>query len=474
MKTGKNITPAPRTVKDIASEALPQFEQFIENREAYIKALEQTVEILRTERSRRVDYSLAVRSSVDELVAMQRMANSISTSGEPDRIARTLMDLARLVIPVLASNIFLFDASTKQLTPFPPQGTADLESESKELLEGGIIDWVLIEKRTVIIPDLHNAPDSDMARNFVIVPLFIRNLPVGIFLIHTEKPQHEFSNQDIQLLSVLANQAAAGVENWRVVDRLAQASDEIRISQAQMIQAAKLAALGELAASILHEIKNPLSIMKFHVDAARGGSLPGKTVTLIAEQITRINDISGRLMNFCREHPGDEEREPVDVNRAIEEIIAVVRNEFNRNSIEVRTSFSPQLPLILANCTYLQQVFLNLLNNARDAMPSGGRVDISTALTGTAIVITIADTGTGIPTENREMIFKPFFTTKQEGKGTGLGLSISSKIVAAHGGTLQVESTPGKGAAFTITIPTARQPRAPKQKFPEAIQGDRS
>jgi len=147
--------------------------------------------------------------------------------------------------------------------------------------------------------------------------------------------------------------------------------------------------------------------------------------------------------------------DPISINKALEDIVMMVQHEFEGNGITLNVDLAEELPAVGGNGNYLQQVFLNLLINARDAMPNGGTITVSTALTGFHVSIRIGDTGTGIPKDLQEKIFKPFFSTKGE-KGTGLGLSICSKIIAQHKGELRVESEVGKGTTFTIYLPVWR------------------
>jgi two-component system NtrC family sensor kinase len=318
------------------------------------------------------------------------------------------------------------------------------------------VDWVFSENKTVIIPNLDYLHAHNVSRNFVIVPLVLHNRPIGIFVIHTEKPQQEFSNQDIQLLTVLANQAAAGVENWRMRQKLIEAHTQLKASQAQMIQAAKLAAIGELAANIVHEIKNPVQILMMHADIVRRGkSIPNREEQQ-AIQIKRLAEITTRLMNFARNVSEEMPMASVSVNRTVEEMVELVKNEFLNEKVKIDLRLAENLPPIMGNANYLQQVFLNFLLNARDAMPHGGTITIETELKGFNILVRFADTGTGIEPQHVSKIFNPFFTTKGEGKGTGLGLSICKTIVAQHRGEIQVQSAVGKGTTFTVVLPVRK------------------
>ncbi len=439
----------------LLEEGLPQFEQFIESRESYIKALEQTISLLKQENASMSSTNLAMRSSVDELVAMQRLSNTISTAMEPEHIVSALIELTRQVIPVLESNIYLFDGKSNRVLPLSSKGSARLQEEAQRQIEAGIVDWVISEKKTVVIPDLDHTISGASSRNFVIVPLLVRGQGIGMYLIHTEKSQPDFSNQDLQLLSVLANQAAAGVENWRTYKQLARANEELKASHAQIVQAAKMAAIGELAAGVAHEIKNPLQVLLLHLELVERGRPVANWTEMFAKQVRRLGDITRRLMDFARNASDEVKIEPVQLKKVIEETAAMVQHEFSGSGITFALTLPEDLPPVAGNANYLQQVFLNLLLNARDAMPKGGNISIGAALTGFHIIIRFSDTGSGIEKAILDKIFRPFFTTKGE-KGTGLGLAVCHKIISQHKGEIRVESEVGKGTTFTIFLPVWR------------------
>ncbi|MGA9121586.1 MAG: ATP-binding protein [Bacteroidota bacterium] len=451
-------SPKRKTTSQVLEEGLPHFEQFIESRETYIRALERTIGVLRQDNSHVADNNLAIRTSIDELMAMQQLSNTISTSNAPEKIIAALIELTRQVIPVIESNIFVFEDGSNRLSALSSKSSPRLEQEAQQQMEAGIVDWVIAEKKTVIIPDLEHMVAGASGRNFVIVPLILRNRGIGFYVIHTEKPQQEFSNQDVQLLSVLANQAAVAVENSRTYQQLVKANEELKSSRAQMIQAAKLAAIGELAAGIAHEIKNPLQVLLLNLELVEAGRPLPNWTEMFSKQVRRLSEITHRLMNFARNASEDVTMEPISLQKVIEDIVAMVLHEFRGAGIEIETRAVEDLPPVAGNANYLQQVFLNLLINARDAMPKGGMITISFALTGFHVTVRVSDTGNGIPPAVAEKIFRPFFTTKGE-KGTGLGLAICHKIVLQHKGDIRVESEEGKGTTFTIYLPVWRAPR---------------
>lgn len=456
MEQSKRKQKPMKTRSELLEEMLPQFETFVESREKYIKALEATVDALQREIENRNKNNLAIRNSIDELVAMQRMSNTISTAMQPEAILHALVELTKQVIPIEDADIFLLGEKPTELVRLSSGGSLWLMEEAREQLESGIVDWVFSEKRTVIIPDLKNLVAEGESKNFVIVPLFVRNNGIGFYLIHTSKQQQEFTNQDVQLLSVLANQAAAGVENWRTYEQLVKVNNELKASETQMIHAARLAAIGELATSIVHEIKNPVQVLMLQLDVMKRGTHIPNAEELIRQQVLRLQEITKRLMNFARNVSEDFVIQPTDVNKVILDTIVLVEHEYKLDKIEFELNLEGHLPLIPGNASYLQQVFLNLAINARDAMPKGGFVRIKTTSDYFNVIVSFSDTGVGIPPEFLPKIFQPFFTTKEEGKGTGLGLAICRKIIAQHEGEISVESEPGKGTTFIIKLPTRR------------------
>lgn len=437
--------------------AAPQFESFMESREQYISALEETIDLLKRNHLQATENNAAIRTSLDEMLAMQQLSNSISTALEPEEIVGTLVHLTRQVLPVLEMNVFLFERESGSLLPFSKRSSQEFINVARKQVEAGIVDWVIAEQRTALFPDLDVIGAGTQQRILVIVPLFMRNEALGVFMIQSPKSHEEISNHDIQLLSVLAHQAAVGIENWRTFDRIVSLNKELKESQAQTMHAAKLAAIGELAASIVHEIKNPIQVIMMHMEMVqRGKPLPGWH-DLLAQQVKRLSEMTRRLMNFARNASEEPRMEEVNVNRAIEETVAMVQHEYRNSMIEITTALRPDLPPVVGNINTLQQVFLNLLINARDAMHKGGMITISTESSGFHVIAKFADSGAGIDKHHLDKIFMPFFTTKGEGSGTGLGLSICRKIISDHKGEIKVESEVGKGTTFTIFLPMRRR-----------------
>lgn len=436
--------------------AAAAIERFMETRESYIHALESTIQVLKDKIGFHEKTENDIKQSLDELIAMQRLGNTISTATDPISVVDSLLELTRQVIPVEESMVFEIGASKSETKPYLSTCSDYMLKSAQHLLEEGILDWVIEEKKTTIVPDLNTSLGEAGDRVFVVVPLTLRNEAIGVYIIRTEKTRRASSDHELMLLGILANQAAVAIENLRNIDKLRDAAEELKKSQAQMLHAAKLASLGELAGGIAHEINNPLQILLGHVALASQGKDIQNRIQIIKNQVQRIAQITHQLVSFSRSVPEELQHELINVNWAVEEIITLVDYEFKNRGIEFDMRYSQELPPLESNKNYLQQAFLNILLNAKDAMPDGGRMLIVTEYKEEKIFVRFSDTGSGIKSEDLKKIFEPFFTTKEPGKGTGLGLPITRGIVRKFGGEIKVDSVEGRGTTFSIVLPAKK------------------
>jgi len=231
--------------------------------------------------------------------------------------------------------------------------------------------------------------------------------------------------------------------------------------EADLVQAAKLATLGELAGGVAHEIGNPVAIIsaksKLLLDELRAGRAPerlARDLAAIERHSERIGRISSNLLNFARRAP--DERTSVSLAHVAREASALVEHRLAAGKVSVEVHIDDALPPVRASRNELVQVFVNLLQNAIDAMPRGGEIRIDAGEHDEMLHVLVSDTGTGMTSAIVQRLFQPFFTTKEPGKGTGLGLSISQSILRDHGGTLTVESRPGEGSTFVMRLPVSR------------------
>jgi signal transduction histidine kinase len=233
----------------------------------------------------------------------------------------------------------------------------------------------------------------------------------------------------------------------------------LKDTQAALIQSEKLAAFGQLGAGIAHEVKNPLAgilgLTQLSLRKAEKDSTVHENLTIIEKEATRCATIIQNLLKFARQEKVA--FESVDLNQVAKDAMAIVEHQLEMNKVKIRTNFAPDLPAIPGNANQIQQVLINLMINAQQAMRGNpGEVTVTTASSNASHVqVQVRDDGPGIPEDIQAKIFEPFFTTKEVGKGTGLGLSVSYGIIKEHKGDIQVESSPETGTKFNITFPAA-------------------
>ncbi|MEW6051239.1 MAG: ATP-binding protein [Candidatus Zixiibacteriota bacterium] len=290
----------------------------------------------------------------------------------------------------------------------------------------------------------------------IIVPLIYQTRLIGIFAMADKISGREFQTDDIEFLSILGNQIAVAIENARLYEGERLATQQLRAAQEQLIQSERMAALGEMSAKIAHEVNNPLGIIKNYlvlIKRAAAASSDVRAFTGIVEQeIDRIAAIVRQLLDFHRPKPL--KFEPLSVPPIIAEVLVLTERLLAANNIALETRIDAPTPAVLAVADNLKQVFLNLIINARDAMPESGRLTISVYAEGESLTIDFCDTGPGIPEELVPRVFDPFFTTKEPGKGTGLGLSVCHSIIRSHNGSITFRNL-HPGGCFSISLPTA-------------------
>jgi two-component system NtrC family sensor kinase len=332
-----------------------------------------------------------------------------------------------------------------------------------------------------LLDDLHPNQTEAMQRfvtpwppaSALLAPLRYEQQRIGSLVVYGGTHAHMLHPRDLTFVQALADLAAVAVVEQRAqvrattlqndLDRSqtlhAEARARLDAAQAQLLQSAKLAAVGELAASVAHEINNPLYAARnslYLVEQDLPPEAPQRQFLGIAQtELARIARIITRMRDFYR--PARKELEPTNLNELLADTIELVYTHLRHGQVTVASDFEPNLPPLIAHADQLRQVFLNLMLNACDAMPQGGCLTITTKLLHTAqqrepmVCIQIIDTGTGIAPEHRPHLFEPFYTTKPQ--GTGLGLAISAHIVTQHGGTISVDSTVGVGSTFIVIIP---------------------
>ncbi len=299
-------------------------------------------------------------------------------------------------------------------------------------------------------PSLQNIDPEDkkvLTENNIelLVPLRSKEVLTGLLLLAKKTSGDTYSTEDRQLLGTISNQAAVSIENARLYDQLQQ----------QLIRSSKLASLGELATNVAHEVNNSLqSVINYGTILYEdlGESNPMREDAKIIEtEALRARNIVEILLGIARKERTS--REIIDLNDVTKTVVTLIRLRTKTEDIEIHEDYSMEAPLINASMEQLRQVLLNLFANASDAMPAGGRIDVSTRVEDDNVVFIISDTGLGMPKEVIDRIFDSLYTTKLN--GTGLGLTVTRSIVEEHNGTIEVESEENQGTRFTIRLPRA-------------------
>ncbi len=274
------------------------------------------------------------------------------------------------------------------------------------------------------------------------------------------------SKDEIGYLADSFNQMTADLEaaNEKLIEwgktlekKVEERTKELTEMQAHLIQSEKLASLGKLAAGIAHEINNPLGGVLIYshllLEDTDKNSPHYENLKKIVKETSRCKDIVKGLLEFAR--PKEPEMSLVNINEIVERSLSIMERQALFQNIKIKKSYVSNLPKIVADSAQLQQVFMNVIINAAEAMEGNGILALSTSLSrdGTCIEVKFSDTGHGIMEEDKKRLFEPFFTTKEVGKGTGLGLAISYSIIQKHHGTIEVKSELGKGSTFTVKLP---------------------
>jgi PAS domain S-box-containing protein len=288
---------------------------------------------------------------------------------------------------------------------------------------------------------------------------------VGASTIARDITERKHAEAALRRMSEQAQQAALA-ERQRAQE-LAQALNDLQQVQAQLLQSEKLAALGRLSAGIAHELNSPLQgllgLLTVYLGRVPPTSREADQLAKMRAACEHMATIVADLTAFAR--PASEERMALELREVVETTLGFSAVHLRHQDIRVTTHFAEPLPPIYGNKSQLQQVLLNLLQNASDAIEGTGEIIICVALAPPEVLVQVSDTGVGIPPEHLTRIFEPFFTTKLPGQGTGLGLAVSLGIIEAHGGTIGVESTPMAGTTVTVRLPIA-PPTAAAQGVP--------
>ncbi len=397
-----------------------------------------------TRNARRLNISLTVspiRNAAGQVVGASTIARDVT---ERKRAAEALLrsdTQARAILEAASEGIVIIDQSGVIVSV--NRKTEEMFGYPREALLGQALELLMPER-------LRSRHAGHRAAYFL--DPHVRPMGRGLDLVARRRDGTEFPVE----ISLTYVQTENGLQGLAFVTDITQRQSLERVTR----QAERLAALGRLSAGIAHELNNPIGIISSRIEImlldAESQPLPAEVtedLRVLHRNAQRVARIAQGLLSFARQSSG--ERGPVDLNHLVEETLLLIEKQLITNGITIERALAPVLPPVLGDSNALQQVVLNLLTNARDALAGGGKIAVETSVIPGRPVearLTVRDTGAGIPPELLPKIFDPFFTTKSE--GTGLGLSISYGIVRDHQGTVDVQSQPGQGTTFILTFPT--------------------
>ncbi len=412
----------------------------------------------------------AERQRSQHIVAISDACREIAASLDLKRTLKLVMDKAVETLPMDAGALFQFDAATQAYQVAVSHNLSpDHVARITFAFEEGVPGWVVKHRQPLIIPDasrdkrVHPYVVEDGVRAVLAAPLIAHERVLGVLNLYCKIQTNAFDDEAMGLAEVFAAQAAVALENARLVDELRRAAAELearveqrtrqlRETQAQVIRAEKLAVVGRLAASVAHEVNNPLQAIALQLQLIGDEGLTGtasRRLAIVREELDRIAGIVQRLLDFQRPTLG--ERKPHQLSALLDDVLALSNKQLQQHGITVVREEGTDLAPILVAGNRLKQVLLNLILNAIEAMPDGGRLRIRSWQVNGMVAVTFSDTGSGMASEVMEHLFEPFFSTKTN--GTGLGLAVSHEIVTQHGGSLEAGNGPDGGAIFTIKLP---------------------
>lgn len=416
------------------------------------------------------------RQHGEELQALFQVSSALRTATGRDELLRVVLDQTLQVIGVEDGGLFFPDSTGEIMHVQEARGVIRELAGLDIPTAASIVGRVFRQGTLFATDDLGNDPETyalsaarvaNKAKAGIAAPLRSGERITGVLLSATQTTR-QFDASDERLVATIAEMAGSALERQQFHEEVVAAYEELRKTQAQLVQSEKLSAIGQLVAGVAHEINNPLTgIIGFSELLSRDRALhdpelAASYTSKIREQAERVRRIVEDLLSFARQR--EPRREPASVNGLLRRVLQMRRYALRTSNIAVQTELAAELPITVVDPHQLQQVFLNLVNNAEQALSNtyaGGNLTIrSRQIDEQTIRVEFEDDGPGITEEHLGKVFDPFFTTKEVGQGTGLGLSICYGIVQEHGGHIWAESPAGEadsgrgpGTRFTVELP---------------------
>ncbi len=433
----------------------PALDNLIEEYTIKINQLEQENASLKAQLQEHRKLQGDLTDSINEILTIQRASKIITEHLDYDKIGTALLRLCRQVIHATAGNIFL--KHQEGWSPIFQMGSNDFILVFNNMLEEGIIEWILTQNQTIVIPLQELIVYEQLKSkdgNLLISPLQVDKKSLGILMLLSPRDEKDFTRRDLQLVSILALQAAIAIQYTRMYKNLERAHLELEHSQANLLNAVKLATVGEVAGGVAHEINNPLQIIMGKLQMARMGKDVPEALDVIEMQSMRIATIVRGLLTLARqENRGSHEQ--IIIPQVIQETVDLIRSQMEKRGIQIDVSLEKSLPILWGNSVYWQQILLNFMLNAKKRMMTGGKFTITArTLPGNIIEIKLHDTGIPIPPEVTKNLTNPF-SHKDSSLETDayFGLMMSAQMIVEVGGELAIDTESPDGNDITISIP---------------------
>ena len=405
-----------------------------------------------------------IRRRNRELLVLNSISKTLTESMDlSDSLHRTLRQIVEL-FGLDASSLYLFDEDGEAIRRVAAVGHRSEYARNfpptkvpLELIHHiKAVHATFLSVQGLPLPQIfRDAQRKEQIVTAYLVILWSKDRIMGALVIGCRAPR-EFSPSDVNLLIAVGSQTSSAIERSLLYEKTRQAYEDLRKTQEQLLHSEKMAAVGQLISGVAHELNNPLTaILGYSQLLTSGGQMNAQGLEYsekLYKQAQRTHRIVQNLLSFARQHKP--ERIPVSLNKIVEDTLALRDYDLRMSNIRVHLDLAADLPMTAADPHQLQQVFLNMVNNAVDAIletSADGDLWVSTGGREQKLFVEFTDSGPGVKDPSR--VFDPFYTTKPVGKGTGLGLSICYGIVTEHGGTIRVKNVPPHGASFTIEIP---------------------
>jgi signal transduction histidine kinase len=403
-----------------------------------------------------------LRLKVRLFESLASVSRAISSTLNVDDALRVITREACVLMRAKMCSLMLLDDSREWLDVRASFGAGEAYLHKPRLsVEESLLGIVVRRKKPLQVENVQTSSryqHIDVARReglvaLLSVPLMFADQAIGALSVYTGQP-YSFSNEEIRILSALAELSAIAIEKARLYERVVDVEEQLRQNE-------KLSALGLLAAEVAHEIRNPLTVMKMLYHSLNlqfpAGDPRNKDARIIDEKIDHLNKIVEQILDFAR--TTEPQLEPLNLNTLIDEMGLLVRHKLKNQNVQWVRKLQPDLPPVLGDAAQLEQAFLNLILNAAQAMPGGGTLTITSRLLagpaggGSArVAIDFKDTGQGMSEEQRLRAFKSVLSTTKA-KGNGIGLAIVGRVVETHRGEVKIKSRPGQGTTISVMLP---------------------